>query len=251
MRWICTFGTPNYTRTMRRFCKEAEYLADAVLSYTPDQLTTEMKTKCKEYLTESMYGYGYFLWKPDVIWQTLQYASYDDIVVYCDAGCTVQSNILAKHRFEEMCTTIVNILSFELLYEESDWTRRDVLEKFSVTDEFPYQLSATVIMIRKTPISMSFFKEFRRLALEDPMLFVGKVSSHRHDQSVYSCLSKLPQYRYTIQRIPNNDIGCIERYCILLVLFFLSMIDIQFSYVLGLAVGDYFSCPFLSTRLRY
>jgi hypothetical protein len=41
-------------------------------------------------------GAGYWIWKFDIITKKLSEIAYNDILVYADAGCTVNSNVKKK-----------------------------------------------------------------------------------------------------------------------------------------------------------
>src|ERR1035437_10409977 len=62
-----------------------------------DELSLE--PEILKYCTDNQRGFGYWIWKPILIKKTLLDIDYNDIIVYADAGCTINSN--AVSRFQE------------------------------------------------------------------------------------------------------------------------------------------------------
>ena len=48
--------------------------------------------KHKEFIDTYSHGYGYFIWKPKIILDTLLKMNDDDILIYCDAGIYLNVN---------------------------------------------------------------------------------------------------------------------------------------------------------------
>ena len=45
-----------------------------------------------EFILANKRGYGYWLWKPYLIMKTLEQMNDNDILVYADCGCEIESN---------------------------------------------------------------------------------------------------------------------------------------------------------------
>lgn len=82
-----SYGTSDYRDTLRRLKKEAKELGifDKIIMYTPKDLPAWINANP---LMAYKKGGGYWLWKPYIIWKTLQDYK-DSIVVYTDAGCSL------------------------------------------------------------------------------------------------------------------------------------------------------------------
>jgi hypothetical protein len=147
-------------------------------------------------------GYGFWRWKSYLIMKTLERMEEGDVLVYADAGCTMNQG--GTHRLNEYFEMVrqneKGILAFQLTYPEILYTKSDVFEALGASEEEKQsnQLLATVIVLRKCAASMDFVKEWYGL-VEDNHLVSDEPSvapnhpdfkAARHDQSILSVLSK-------------------------------------------------------------
>ena len=159
-------------------------------------------------------GAGYWLWKPYIILKTLESMNDDDILLYSDAAIEFVGNM--KDYFD-MCKSDEKgiVLFYNSHHLNYTWTKRDCfilmgLDTFSPPGDhtpsagYSRQLTAALQMCRKTDFSLSFFREYLRLA-QDPRIItdlpntLGKPNydgyiEHRHDQSIVSLL----RYKYNV-----------------------------------------------------
>lgn len=87
---LITYGTPDFKKTLQRLQKEAKRLKlfDKIILYGPNDLPDYIKSNP---LMAFKKGGGYWLWKPYIIWKTLQ--DYKDaIVIYVDGGCSLNAS---------------------------------------------------------------------------------------------------------------------------------------------------------------
>ena len=84
------YGTEEFQGSLKRLKKEAEILNifDKIIIYTPDDLPMHIKANS---LMNYKKGGGYWIWKPYIIWKTLQDYP-NSIVVYIDAGCSISKS---------------------------------------------------------------------------------------------------------------------------------------------------------------
>jgi hypothetical protein len=84
------YGTEEFQGSLKRLKKEAEILNifDKIIIYTPDDLPIHIKANP---LMNYKKGGGYWIWKPYIIWKTLQDYP-NSIVIYIDAGCTISKS---------------------------------------------------------------------------------------------------------------------------------------------------------------
>lgn len=95
-----TYGDGNFKATLKRVRSEALalHVFDKVIVYTPKDLECDIGGFVTKY---SDRGGGYWIWKPYLILKTLQ--KYPDaVVVYADAGCTLNANIPEWNRWFEL-----------------------------------------------------------------------------------------------------------------------------------------------------
>tara|TARA_R110000868_G_scaffold118763_3_gene314825 strand:- start:213 stop:989 length:777 start_codon:yes stop_codon:yes gene_type:complete len=160
------------------------------------------------FLLKRSRGFGYWLWKPFLIWQTLCQIPEDDILIYLDAGC--QINTSAYSRFQDYITLAEhhNACVFQqanpsLLDEE--YCKADtilaVLGQHGIdTIENKVQLVASIQIMKSNTTTRSFTKSWFDWSCEDNYHYIDDSPSkhqnsaifkdHRHDQSIFSLLYK-------------------------------------------------------------
>lgn len=86
-----SYGDHNFKESLKRIGKEAKdlNLFDKIILYTPKDLPQYIKASP---LMAYSKGGGYWLWKPYIIWKTLQTFGNDTIVIYVDSGCTINKS---------------------------------------------------------------------------------------------------------------------------------------------------------------
>jgi hypothetical protein len=96
-----TYGDERFKEALKRIGKEAKQLRifDKIILYTPKDLPTFIKASP---LMAFQKGGGYWIWKPYIIWKTLQNCNDDDIVIYADAGCCLQQSEEWERNFNLM-----------------------------------------------------------------------------------------------------------------------------------------------------
>ena len=78
------------------------------------QLNTNFIHNHLEFISTNQRGFGYWIWKPFLIWQMPLNVSHGDIVLYCDSGCEL--NVFGRPRFEYYLqqTQEYRIFAFEI-----------------------------------------------------------------------------------------------------------------------------------------
>lgn len=195
-----TFASKNMSEVSSRIKKEAEAtgLFGKIVSYNEDELTPELLASDTFKIKK---GFGHYSWKPDTIWLTLQDAQEGDIVVYCDAGCTLQQSKEWNLYFEFLKE--YDILGFRLHQKNYKWVRKSIFEHFSSEIKGDWknllQFGANAIIVKKSKDGISFISEWRdyminrldlcgdvpenELRLEDPRLI-----ENRYDQAIMTAL---------------------------------------------------------------
>ena len=149
-------------------------------------------------------GYGYWVWKPWVILKVMKQAKPGDVVFYLDAGCTVHTSTASKLRYEWYLERIrtQGTLLFQQKYREFNWTKRDVIEYFRLSEDDieSGQLLGGVQGHLVAQSGIEFIQAWLRVCTMDSGRLLLDVLSkanederfieHRHDGSILSCLSK-------------------------------------------------------------
>lgn len=210
MKTFITYGNDSFKNSVARICGQAmnSGFFDNVIGQSDRDLDAEFVAQFKDVLSMKKGG-GYWIWKPYIISRQLQRMKQDDILVYCDSGCTI--NQKGRKRLDEYIDLLndskYGMLAFELAHAERSWTNKTTLTYFDMQDDETKQLMATVIMIRKCDHSVMLIEKWLDALYDDLDLFTDKYNEteqlakdHRHDQSVFSLLRK--KYGCTI--IPDE-----------------------------------------------
>ncbi len=176
---------------------------DTCEEFDENCLDNNFKSKFSNILKEKKGG-GYWIWKPYIIKKKLQEIKDGDYLIYLDAGCTL--NTKAKKRFDEYIEMLDNsnlgIISFQTNYEEYKYTKKEIFEHFKINETNEHYNSghiiATVVMIKKNKNSIKIINEWYETLNNNSSLFTDHTKekhpgyiANRHDQSIFSIISKL------------------------------------------------------------
>jgi len=200
-----TFGGPtsNYHNSVRRICNEAENLQffDNTYGFTEMDLKqdTDFWNKHGNFIESNQRGYGYWLWKSYLIKKELNKMNENDILIYCDAGCQINSG--GKDRLLEYIDMLNNnrenygIISFQSEFKELLYTKQKVFEHFDIFNNAENMHTlATIILIKKnnhsTNIINDWYNSCSNYDLINDNIYNEKpiFRDHRHDQSILSIL---------------------------------------------------------------
>jgi len=184
---------------------EHSKIFDGIFNYSRKDLSSEFATKYKDILNMPRGG-GYWLWKVDIIRQTLNKINDNDILLYMDSGSTF--NFRGKEKFKEYCSelnsSVYGLLNFSQNFIEKHWTTKNIFDYFNIDINSDIanspQLEATNMIFRKNKHLFNLLNEFINLLDTDRYLITDKYNSsqryekfveNRHDQSIFSLLSKI------------------------------------------------------------
>lgn len=173
---------------------------DLVIQDNPSTLGVDF-TKANEDILSQPRGAGYWLWKPYCILRALKQAKNDDLVMYADSGSHFIRS--ADPLFKLLGLNDQDVIPFSLEHPEAHWTKRDAFVLMNCDDqgfEREPQRLASFILMRRSLKSISFFEEYLEYCCNQQILTDLENScglpnysgfrEHRHDQSVFSLLSK-------------------------------------------------------------
>lgn len=208
-----SYGDENFKRSLKRISREARSLGifDKVITYTPKDLSDEIK---QSPLMNYKRGGGYWLWKPYLIWETMQ--KYPNaMVVYADAGCTLNKNFQEwKFWFEIMKNTDTLLTCYQPnvdygwdMFDSQSvkievWTKRATIEYFdSLFNSSDWHNCNKIwggFIIAKNKSRL--LKDVLDIMLSRPELVIdptvgelynqhSEFCQHRHDQSIITPLA--------------------------------------------------------------
>lgn len=209
-----SYGNQAFKKSLKRIGKEAKSLNlfDKIILYTPKDLPYSIKSSP---LMTYNKGGGYWVWKPFIIWKTLQDYGNDAVVIYSDAG-----NSLFKHKdwnkylekIQDYDTIVFKYhnnfdygwsnfgtTSSEIKY----WTKKNTLKYFdslfSSSDwEENNKIMGGFIVVKNDKNSL--IQQWLNISLLYPELIIDPSGNelvdqydffieHRHDQSILTPLS--------------------------------------------------------------
>jgi hypothetical protein len=219
---LLSFADKSLIKSANRLKLQAKEfdIYDDILIYNQHDLDAAFKKKFNDKLITGSRGYGYWIWKPQIIKQVLDTIEYGDVINYIDVGCHL--NIRGRHRLNEYFNLAdqsdIGILGFQacepaspLIYDGRDlpdlsdykWIKGDLLDYFNIrnNDKFirTQTVTAGVIFIKKTNLSLKFIDEWidtysnNYSLIDDTPSYSQNLPGfieHRHDQAIFSILSK-------------------------------------------------------------
>ena len=209
-RWVfLTFADRRLERTLRRIRREARAMGcfDAIHALDERDLSPAFRARFADKLRPEVRGFGYWVWKPEVILRTLEGMAEGECLLYVDAGCHLNVGGLARlgDYFALARQAPTGILATQsLAHTDRVWTKGDLLDRLGVRDRpnilDSQTLQSGTIVIRKCPEAIAFLKRWAALWEEDFALMDDSPSKapndptfreHRHDQAGFSILAKL------------------------------------------------------------
>ncbi len=202
-----SFASPAFYDSLKRIGDEANKSGffDTVNCIRSNDLPLLYRLKNIFLLNRFTRGYGYWMWKSYVVKLWLGKIAEGDILMYADAGCTI--NVEGKARFYEYIDMLVSSdysnLSFQLTQLEKEYTKGDLLKYlgFECNEAMKNSgmLVANVFFLKKDSRSVKLIEEWysichfqRHLLNDSPSGYPNDPAfvDHRHDQSVFSLLRK-------------------------------------------------------------
>lgn len=198
-----TFASAAFHGSMRRL------LSEVCLSGAFDTYVGLTESNIPDFVAEheqalvSERGFGYMIWKPHVIAQTLEKLDDGDILVYSDAGSAYNIHGTRRLRtyFDKAARAESGVVCFRLFgHTNAQWCKADVASALDPGGEFTNerQVTSCLLVIRKCARSVAMVREWAGFVkdkaygmfddseskLPNPPCF----REHRHDQSVLSLL---------------------------------------------------------------
>ena len=204
-----TYGTSEYAlqkKHLLNLARESSFF-DECYSFGPRDIFPEFYNKHKE-IFQFKKGGGYWIWKHEIINQTLNQVKKGDLVVYCDAGSSLNFN--AKKRLTEYIE-MLNDSTFSHFRFESEqkhiekfWTTKELFNYFNISLNSEIsnsvQFEAGHMIFKNNNETKKYFETYKKTLLDDINLItdiynenpqIDQFIENRHDQSIFSLLSKI------------------------------------------------------------
>lgn len=185
---------------------------DGVIEYSPSSIDDAFSAQFSNILS-CQRGAGYWLWKSYIVNDVLNKVSNGDVIMYSDSGCHFIRDARPLLELTEKFNQ--DVIPFELELPEGAWTKRDAFHYMGCDGlgfENTNQRLASFIIIRKSDLGVKFAREYlhyscdKRIISDDSNIcglpnYHG-FTDHRHDQSIYSLLTK--KYKLQAFRDPSQ-----------------------------------------------
>ena len=201
-----TYGDKNYNLQKKHILNLARRSGffDSSFSYGPGNLDEEFLFKYSDILKEKKGG-GFWIWKHQIIKQQLETVNDGDLIVYSDAGSSLNLNAGKKfHEYTEMLwESEYSTLRFKNDQIEKYWTSKEIFNYFGLNVDSEegnsQQYLAGHILVKKSKSLNDQIHEIDNLLQKDRYLITDKYNqnqindfkSNRHDQSIFSIISKI------------------------------------------------------------
>lgn len=203
---IVSFASSNLSHMRRRFRRQARTMGvfDHIYVWSERDLEPAFQREFQDKLKRSVPGYGYWVWKPQIILQALNKMQAGDLLVYLDNGSHLNPDGARRLNdyLEIAQDSSTGILAFQLDFPESDWCKEDLFAR--IEQEYPpsrdsnqVQAGAIVFHHRESVVAflekwLSIFREDFTLVDDTPSTLPNgpEFKAHRHDQAVFSLLAK-------------------------------------------------------------
>ena len=220
---LISFASERYENSIKRLHNQAinTNWFKTITMYSDKDIDYIFKKKHSD-IFKNKRGYGYWIWKNYFIKKKLNEIQYDDILIYIDAGFTI--NINGKDRFFEYIELInnsdYNILSFQLNENENVWTINEIFNLFNISDKDEIYSSKQLVgglrFFKKTENSINLLNTLTEIIYNNSLLITDKYNSkqnnnffkdNRHDQSISSVFYK--KHNATI--ILKDETYCLKK----------------------------------------
>jgi hypothetical protein len=205
---LISFGAPDkkYVYTRTRFYNEALNLGVFASIKVFSELESFEYTKDlldhKDFLYSTR-GFGYWIWKYFLISKLMCDVKDDDVILYCDSGCTLNPNGLSRLKYYVNTTYECGSLVFDVGHPEFKYTKMDTYNRVFKNDLSHLetnQICATVFFLKNTSINRNIIEKIKSILIERNYHYATDEQSelqndsrfleHRHDQSVFSLIAK-------------------------------------------------------------
>jgi hypothetical protein len=207
MKYFLTFGNNDFKNQTIRLNKETQQTGwfDKVVIEDIDTIN-DLYKEHKAFIDSNARGYGYWIWKPYIIYKLLLNINDNDYIFYADAGSSVlphKYNRLLEY-IDILDSTDRPILTFSSQYLEKNFQKLSNLNYFNLSNNIDflnsYQVESGIVICKKNNFVIDFVKNWLDLCIVDNhKLLIDSTKDnenehfieHRHDQSILSMLCKI------------------------------------------------------------
>lgn len=160
-----------------------------------------------------MYGFG--VWKPFLIHHHLLSIPRGHVLLYLDSGCILNGRPKARAKLQELYEMVLLSSSLSVAldsrhfgwsyssFEERRWSKKELLDRLSLTlsQRNANQRQGGILFFKHDSLGVDFVKRWMEFSTSESGFFLSEdfdstlqeqdFIAHRHEQSTFSCLSKV------------------------------------------------------------
>jgi hypothetical protein len=206
---IVSFADGAFKRRKTAFTDQARSIEifDDIIVHDISTLPADFVQHHGEFMRSNQRGFGYWIWKPLVVLETMRSSNPNDVIFYADVGFTV--NPAGRRRMLEYVSlaeaSAHKMLSFSNTHTEYRWTKQDLAVRLGVDGNVAVmattQLASGMFVLQSTKSNIELLETWLRIATEENYHFSNDSPSrepenpyfieHRHDASIGSILRKM------------------------------------------------------------
>jgi hypothetical protein len=142
---------------------------DKIFQYTENDIS-DFINKHVDFINSHIPGYGYYIWKPKIILDTLDKINHNDILIYCDAGMYLNKNGIKRfHEYiDKLNNEDIDIVTFSSNGPKAkSFIKMDAImeyyPEFNKENNYTNDAYSGVIIIKKTNKSINLIKDWLNL----------------------------------------------------------------------------------------
>ncbi len=226
---LISFADGAFTNRKAVFEKQAEAmrLFSAIEIHNRESLDPDYLRRHENFMVRNSKGFGFYIWKSQVVLQSIKESRDFDFLCWLDAGFTLNPN--GKTRLIEYLEmaqdSAFKMLSFFNIYTEYTWTKADLAKRLGVHNNpgvmNSSQLSSGFFIIAPTKSNCKLIEDWANISIESNYHYSNNQPSeypnhkefieHRHDQSIFSLLRKIRGTSSTFYEVQSYQ-GNFDRY---------------------------------------
>ena len=159
------------------------------LLYLKDDQIKEFIEKHRNFINTHKAGYGFWIWKPKIIYDTLQKLQDNEILMYCDAGIYINKN--GKKRFDFYIEKLkeYDMVTFSTSdkYKAQQYVKNDAIMSFypEFNNEWNTACYAGIMILKKNDTTVNFIKDW--LLLCENYNYLDKKPSTKYKDLPHYC----------------------------------------------------------------
>lgn len=183
---------------------------DVIINYRKAILNHKFREKYQDILTIKS-GAGLWLWKPQILLQTMEQAPQGALIVYTDVGFIIRKDVSEiQQNISENDVLLMNIDEYATKEKLMDWLPKKIADEWKLDRKNqPKFIESGIIAVKNTPKARQFLEKWRDICARRDYAFLEYDRSSDHikgftyDQSLLSLVAH--RYPEGVKVIPKDQ----------------------------------------------